>query len=128
MKWTPLADRVVIKSGAKDVSSGGIHLSGTMDKNKGTVVAVGSGVYDSRTGNTVPVSVSVGDEVILPQNGHYEDVELDGEKFVICREVDLLAFKVKEIDIHAINEALINTQGGIPEDPTFPPNHLRRDK
>ena len=111
MDWKPIADRVILKSDAKDVSTGGIVLPGKMEKEKGTVVAVGPGVYDSRTGNTVPTVVLVGDEVVLPMEARYEQVTLDDVKYIICREVDLLAYRTPPLDEKAIHSALLVTEG-----------------
>lgn len=93
--WTPLVDRVLIKNEHKEKSDGGIFLPGTMGKNRGTVVAVGPGVV-VQSGELVPTTVKPGDVVILPDNGHVEDVELDGQKYVVCREVDLLLYNRTE--------------------------------
>lgn len=89
--WIPLVDRVLIKNEQKERSEGGIFLPGTMGKNKGTVVAVGPGVV-VQNGELVPTTVKPGDTVVLPENGHHEEVELDGQKYVVCREVDLLLY------------------------------------
>lgn len=118
MNWTPIADRVVIKLSKEERTKTGIYIPSTMTTDVGVAVAVGLGVYDSRTGNHVPTRVSVGDEVLLPQNAHYETVKLDGDEYVICREVDLLAFRENQTPVNqdAIKDALKNTTGGI-DDP-----------
>ena len=53
------------------------------------MVAVGPGGR-SESGATVPMSVAVGDKVLLPEFGGTK-LELDGEEFQMFRESDLLA-------------------------------------
>ncbi len=91
MELRPLDDRVVIKpSEAQDKTAGGIFLPDTAKEKPqvGKVVWIGPGkVQDD--GKRAPVSVKKGDEVVY---GKYmgNEVELDGEKYVIVREGDLL--------------------------------------
>ena len=53
------------------------------------MVAVGPGGR-SESGATVPMSVAVGDKVLLPEFGGAK-LELDGEEFQLFRESDLVA-------------------------------------
>ncbi len=91
MELRPLDDRVVIKpSEAQDKTAGGIFLPDTAKEKPqvGKVVWIGPGkVQDD--GKRTPVSVKKGDEVVY---GKYmgNEVELDGQKYVIVREGDLL--------------------------------------
>jgi chaperonin GroES len=91
MKLKPLDDRVVIKpSEAQGKTAGGIFLPDTAKEKPqiGKVVWVGPGkVQDD--GKRAAMSVKKGDEVIY---GKYmgNEVEIDGEKYVIVREGDLL--------------------------------------
>ena len=91
MKLRPLDNRVVVEQlEAEEKTAGGIYLP---DKAKekpqiGKVIAAGPGkVLDD--GKRAPMNVKVGDEVIY---GKYmgNDVEVDGKKYVILRESDLL--------------------------------------
>lgn len=88
----PLDDRVVVKqSEAEEKTAGGIVLPDTAKEKpqRGKVVAVGPGkLLDS--GERGKPSVKVGDEVFY---GKYagSDVEVDGTKYVILRESDVLA-------------------------------------
>lgn len=91
MKLRPLADRVVVKqSEAEEKTPSGIVLPDTAKEKptKGKVIAVGPGKLDDK-GNRIPLNVNAGDTVFY---GKYSgtDVEIDGEKFVILRESDLL--------------------------------------
>uniref|UniRef100_A0A8C5XTI0 10 kDa heat shock protein, mitochondrial n=1 Tax=Microcebus murinus TaxID=30608 RepID=A0A8C5XTI0_MICMU len=70
-KFLPLFDRVLVeRSAAETVTKGGIMLP---EKSQGkvlqaTVVAVGSG-SKGKGGEIQPVSVKVGDKVLLPEYG-----------------------------------------------------------
>jgi len=91
MELRPLDDRIVIKpSQAQDKTAGGIFLPDTAKEKPmvGKVVWVGPGKVQDN-GKRTPVSVKKGDEVVY---GKYigNEVEIEGEKFVIGRESDLL--------------------------------------
>ena len=92
MKLKPLADRVIVKqSEAEEKTKSGIVLpdSAKEKPTKGKVIAVGEGRLNEKSGKRDALSVRVGDNVYY---GKYSgtDVEVDGEKFVILRESDLL--------------------------------------
>ena len=57
--------------------------------NEGVVVAAGPGAR-TEAGETVPLSVAVGDKVLLPEFGGIK-LELEGEEFQMFRESDLVA-------------------------------------
>jgi len=88
----PLDDRVLVKqSDPEEVTAGGIVLPDSAQEKpqRGKVMAVGTGkLLDS--GERGKMSIKVGDEVFY---GKYagSDVELDGTKYVILRESDVLA-------------------------------------
>ena len=91
IKLKPLADRVVVKQvEAEEKTASGIVLPDTAKEKptRGKVVAVGPGKLDDN-GKPMELSVRVGNEVFY---GKYSgtDVEVDGEKFVILRESDIL--------------------------------------
>jgi chaperonin GroES len=96
MKLRPLDDRVVIKqSEAKEKTAGGIYLPDTAKEKPqiGKVIAAGPGkTLDN--GKRSQMSVKKNDEVIY---GKYigNEVEIDGEKYVIVREGDLLGIVEK---------------------------------
>jgi len=91
MKLKPLDNRVVIEQvEAEEKTKGGIFLPDTAKEKPqiGVVIAVGPGnlLDDGKRG---AMSVAKGDKVIY---GKYmgNDVEVDGKKYVILRESDLL--------------------------------------
>ena len=91
MKLKPLDDRIVIKqSEAEEMTSGGIILPDAAREKPqiGTVVAIGPGkILDDGTRGTM--SVKNKDEVIYAKYIG-SDVEIDGKKYVILRESDVL--------------------------------------
>ncbi|MBN2315415.1 MAG: co-chaperone GroES [Sedimentisphaerales bacterium] len=91
MKLKPLDDRIVIKqSEAEEKTSGGIILPDAAREKPqiGTVMAIGPGkILDDGSRGTM--SVKVKDEVIYAKYIG-SDVEIDGEKYVILRESDVL--------------------------------------
>ena len=96
MKLRPLDDRVVIKPlEAQDKTAGGIFLPDTAKEKPqiGKVVWIGPGKMQD-DGKRAPMSVNKNDEVIY---GKYmgNDIEIDGQKYVITRESDLLGIVEK---------------------------------
>lgn len=92
LNMRPLDDRIVVEqSQAEEKTAGGIVLPDTAKEKpqRGTVVAVGPGrLLDS--GERGKPSVKVSDEVFY---GKYagSDVEVNGHKYVILKESDVLA-------------------------------------
>jgi chaperonin GroES len=91
MKLRPLDDRIVIKqSDAEEKTAGGIILPDTAKEKPqiGKIVEIGPGkILDD--GKRAKMSVKKNDEVIYAKYiGN--DVEIDGEKYVILRESDVL--------------------------------------
>ena len=96
MKLKPLDDRIIIKqSEAEEKSAGGILLPDTAKEKPqiGKVVAVGPGkiLDDGKRGK---MSVKKKDEVIYAKYSG-SDVEIDGEKYVILKESDVLGIVEK---------------------------------
>jgi chaperonin GroES len=91
MKLKPLSDRVIVKqTEAEEKTASGLYLPDAAKEKptKGKVIAAGPGKIDEK-GKRMELSVRVGDTVYY---GKYSgtDVEVDGKKFVILRESDLL--------------------------------------
>ena len=87
MNIKPLADRVlVVPAPAEERTIGGIIIPDTAKEKplKGEVVAVGNGTKDEE------MIVKVGDTVLY---GKYvgTELELDGTKYLIMRQSDILA-------------------------------------
>jgi len=91
MKLRPLQDRVIVRqSDAETKTATGIVLpdSAKEKPTKGKVIATGPGKLDEH-GKPMELGVRAGDTVYY---GKYSgtDVEIDGQKFVILREADIL--------------------------------------
>ena len=87
MKIKPLADRVlVVPAPAEERTIGGIIIPDTAKEKplKGEVVAVGNGTKDEE------MIVKVGDTVLYGKYAGTE-LELDGTKYLIMRQSDILA-------------------------------------
>ena len=87
MTIKPLADRVLIKPApAEEKTAGGLFIPDTAKEKplQGTIVAVGKGTKDEE------MVLKAGDTVLY---GKYSgtEVELDGEKYLIMRQSDVLA-------------------------------------
>jgi len=91
MSLKPLDDRIVIKqSDAEEKSTGGILLPDSAQEKPqiGKIVAAGPGkLLDD--GKRARMSVKKKDEVLYAKYSG-SDVEVDGEKYVILRESDVL--------------------------------------
>lgn len=83
---------MIQRAEALTTSKGGIVIPETAQSkvSQGTVVAVGPGARN-KDGDLVPVSLSVGDKVLLPEFGGTK-VKLDEDKeYHLFRENDILA-------------------------------------
>ena len=88
----PLFDRVLIqRAAAERKTKGGLLIpeAAQAKTQEGVVVAVGPGAR-SDSGLSVPLTVAVGDRVLLPEHGGFK-LEVDGEEFQMFRESDLVA-------------------------------------
>ena len=91
MKLIPLDDRVVIKQAeAEDKTAGGIILPDTAKEKPqiGKIIATGPGKL-LENGKRGKMSVKKNDKVIYPKYMG-NDVEIEGEKYVILKESDIL--------------------------------------
>ncbi|XP_060732060.1 10 kDa heat shock protein, mitochondrial [Tachysurus vachellii] len=90
-KFLPMFDRVLVERlAAETVTKGGIMIP---EKSQGkvlqaTVVAVGPGATN-KTGAVTPVSVKVGERVLLPEYGGTK-VVLDDQDYFLFRDADIL--------------------------------------
>ena len=87
MNVKPLADRVLILPAPADEKTiGGIIIPDSAKEKplKGSVVAVGNGTKDEE------MVLKVGDTVLYGKYAGTE-IELDGEKYIIMRQSDVLA-------------------------------------
>jgi chaperonin GroES len=93
MNFKPLSNHLFLEPLAEEkMSKGGIVLPDTAEKEKpmqGTVIAVGPGKINDK-GGLQTMSVKVGDKVLFKKYGP-DEVELDGKKYLVGDEDDILA-------------------------------------
>ena len=90
----PLGDRVLLKEieGEAQTTASGIIIpdsAKTEDVKRAKVESVGPGIY-TQSGVAIPMSVEVGDEVILPPYHQGQDIKIGGNKYIILRESEIL--------------------------------------
>ena len=90
----PLGDRVLLTEleGEASQTSGGIIIPDSAkseDVKRAKVEAVGDGIY-TQSGVAIPMSVKVGDEVILPPYHQGVEIKVGGNKYILLRESELL--------------------------------------
>jgi len=90
MSIRPILDRIVVKRDKEQTtSSGGIILSGNVEKpSQGVVLAVGPGKITD-DGVQHPMHLEAGNRVLFGKFAGTE-AEVEGETFVIMREEDIL--------------------------------------
>lgn len=87
MKIKPLADRVlVLPAPAEEKTIGGIIIPDSAKENplKGKVIAIGNGTKDEEM-------VVKPDDIVLYGKYAGTEIELDGEKYLIMKQSDILA-------------------------------------
>ena len=75
------------------MTKSGIVLPDTAEKEKpikGKVVSVGPGKFDEDGEKRIPMSVKVGDIVLFKKYGP-DEIEIDGKKYLVGDEDDILA-------------------------------------
>ncbi|KAK5860642.1 hypothetical protein PBY51_022104 [Eleginops maclovinus] len=90
-KFLPLFDRVLVERfTAETVTKGGIMLPEKAQSKvlQAKVVAVGPGSVNQK-GNLMPVSVTVGESVLLPEYGGTK-ISLDNKDYFLFRDGDIL--------------------------------------
>lgn len=88
----PLGDRLVVepKESEQTTASGLVLPESAKEKpQEGTVLAVGPGRRDD-DGDRIAMDVSVGDVVLYAKYGGTE-IKIDGKKYLILKESDILA-------------------------------------
>ena len=90
----PLGDRVLLTELEPEVSqtAGGIIIPDSVrseDVKRAKVESVGPGIY-TQSGVLIPMTVKEGDEVILPPYHQGQEVKINGEKYTLLRESEIL--------------------------------------
>lgn len=90
----PLGDRVLLTELDKETEKtiGGIIIPDSVrqeDVKRAKVEAVGDGLF-TQNGVAIPMSLKVGDEVILPGYHQGQEVKIGGNKYILIRESEVL--------------------------------------
>lgn len=85
---TLMGDKVLIKPDPAETMVNGIIVPDNVQKlnRKGTVMGAGKGCYDENTGVFIPVTVKIGDKVLISSDAvamSFEDCLLMSEKEII---------------------------------------------
>lgn len=93
MNIKPLSDHVFLEAMEENkVTKSGIVLPDTAEKEKpirGRVVAAGPGKRNDQ-GELSPLSLKVGDTVLFKKYGP-DEIEIEGKKYLVAEENDILA-------------------------------------
>lgn len=90
----PLGDRVLLTEieGEAQTTASGIIIpdsAKTEDVKRAKVESVGPGIY-TQSGILIPMSVEVGDEVVLPPYHQGVEIKINGSKYILLRESEIL--------------------------------------
>lgn len=91
IKFKPLGMKILVKQdSAETTTKSGIVLteSGTEKPKKGTVIAVGSGIFDPMSKQQIVPGIIIGQKVYWNYAG--PELELEGEKYIVLEESSLL--------------------------------------
>lgn len=92
MNLRPLGDRIVVEPQEQEtVTASGLVLPDTAKEKpqQGKILAIGAGLRD-KDGSRVAMDVAVGDVVLYAKYAGTE-VKIDGHKYLILKESDVLA-------------------------------------
>ena len=98
-KFTPLSNNVLVKPvSAEEVRKSGLFLPDTAKEKpqEGEIIAAGPG-KTNKAGILMPMTVKVGEHVIFAKYTGSE-MKIDGEKYLIMPESDILAIRVIAAD------------------------------
>merc|ERR1711972_523351 len=104
-RFIPLFDRILVqRAEAMTKTKGGIIIPEKSQGKvlEGTVVAAGPGARNEK-GETVPMSVQVGDQVMLPEFGGTK-VEIEAKEYTLLRESDIVAKCKRVEDFYCVNQ------------------------
>lgn len=93
-KFQPLGDKVLIKdeNNKETKTESGLILTEVSQRGatvQGEVIAIGTGVF-SQSGERIPMTVQVGDTVLYKKDMGAEEVKIDGERYLLFSEHQLL--------------------------------------
>ena len=97
MMMKPLGDQVLLKEREKKekTSAGIILMNGTEGSYvTADVIATGDGLF-TQTGDRIPMTVKVGDVVMIHKNDTTENkkIKIDDQEYVLVRESDIAMYQ-----------------------------------
>jgi chaperonin GroES len=100
MKMKPIGDLVLLKEQEKaDKTKSGIILVDGIDGEfvYADVISTGNGLF-TQTGNRIPMTVKVGDTVLINKNnlGSQKKVKLEDEEYILVRESEVSMVSTEE--------------------------------
>jgi len=100
MQIKPLFDRVLLKAeaaetGAKSAGSGGVYVPRDANERSQLMIVESVGMGIDESGNKTEMAVSVGDKVLVSKYAGAE-ITIDGQKFWIFKQCDILAKLTKD--------------------------------
>ena len=100
MKMKPIGDLVLLKEQEKaDKTKSGIILVDGIDGEfvYADVISIGNGLF-TQTGNRIPMTVKVGDTVLINKNnlGSQKKVKLEDEEYIRVRESEVSMVSTEE--------------------------------
>lgn len=85
----PLLNRIVVRKAEQQTkTTSGIIVNKPESASHGVVIEVGPGAFDDN-GNRLPLTVAVGDRVLLPEYGG-QKVELNKQELYIYRDTEIV--------------------------------------
>ncbi len=94
MNIKPLSNHIFLEPiDEEKTTKSGIVLPETAEKEKpikGKIIAVGPGKISEKGGQRIPMSVKVGNLVLFKKYGP-DEIEIDGKKYLVGDEDDILA-------------------------------------
>jgi len=100
MKMKPMGDFVLLKTHeGQETTKGGIILtSNTTNHVQADVVAAGPGLF-TQTGDRIPVTVKVGDTVMVTNQSakQHNQIKLEEETYVLLRESEIVMVSTEKV-------------------------------
>lgn len=90
-RFNPLGERIVVTPDAQEEKIGLIYIPEVASEKpvEGTVVSVGPGIRNEKTGRVIPNTLKKGDRILYGKYGGI-DLEVGGTKYFLMRESDVL--------------------------------------
>ncbi len=94
MDLQPIGDRIIVRREASDAkSAGGVFIPDAAQKKpqRGTILAVGPGKLNKKTGDRTPLQLKAGDKVLFTSWAGDEFKDRKSDEVLVMHEEDVLA-------------------------------------